>query len=177
MLFCNWIIRKSREMYISIYDRGLICWPLNERIARSTNLWQDITFQRKWITICRKQTVHRQRTCIAINFFAASEACLPICRGSMTRTTISPLRSTASRAAAVDASWSFSTVSICLKISVLIPLTCNGTHSLRVGKGIARFYHRLRGSVKLSRWLVSMLFIHIYLNHLYQYIQMIIKKM
>lgn len=64
-------------------------------------------------------------TCIAMNFFAASDACLPICRGSMTRTTISPLRSTASRAAAVAASWSFSTVSICLNISVLIPLTCN----------------------------------------------------
>ncbi|OXU21167.1 hypothetical protein TSAR_004444, partial [Trichomalopsis sarcophagae] len=54
-----------------------------------------------------------------------SEACLPICLGSMTLTTISPCFSTASRAAAVEASWSFSTVSNCLKISFVIPLTCN----------------------------------------------------
>ena len=64
-------------------------------------------------------------TCMAMNFFAASVPCLPICLGSMILTTISPCFSTASRAAAVDASWSFSMVSSCLKISFVMPLTCN----------------------------------------------------
>jgi len=111
-----------------------VCWLYNEKI---THIIYDYMLR----TNRDLSGTDWSHTCIAINFFAASEACLPICRGSMTRTTISPLRSTASRAAAVEASWSFSTVSICLKISVLIPLTCND-RSCHFRKRVAKVHHR-----------------------------------
>lgn len=65
-----------------------------------------------------------RHTCSVRKRLAASDAVRPMCLGSSNRTTISPRLSTASNAAAVVASWSFSTVSICRKISVEIPLTC-----------------------------------------------------
>lgn len=73
---------------------------------------------------------------LARNFWAASiEFRPPIRRGSSIRTIISPRLSTASKAAAVLGSWSFSTASICRKISELMPDTfrkspCNSTGSL-----------------------------------------------
>jgi len=75
------------------------------------------------IFICITPLKLFQVTCIDRNFRTASWAGRENCRGSNMRTSISPLRSTAPSAAAVVASWSFSTDSNCRNISVEIPLT------------------------------------------------------
>jgi hypothetical protein len=102
-LKCSLLVNKDTRLMIYT-----ICFD----IAIYVLSFQKMTLNKDW-----------SFTCIVRKRFAASDAARPMCLGSSSRTTISPRLSTASSAAAVVASWSFSTVSICRKISVEIPLT------------------------------------------------------